>query len=513
MQTPRNNNSDNKPAFTPEQLQQLMSLQANTIKGGKPKDSFFSQKTLVKISNVIQKTMHHLDRFINFTTKPTDKDRNDVLQSARSPILFGLYVVVFFVFIGGLWTSFAPLDSAAVAIGTVVSNTSKKLIQHHEGGIISAIFVSQGDKVKEGDKLLELESVRIKSQYDSTLSQYRHDLAAESRLIAERDGLEEIVFPPFLTESQDSPEVQKIIHTQENLFKSKKESFKAEKNALHQRVEQLSKKLEGVKARKTAVIKNWEIAKDRLNSIKTLYAKGIVQRAGLLEIEGKEASARSEMAMADSDIAATMHAITESEITMINLQNKYSRDTLTELKQVQSEGANNKEKFNASSDSLKRVVIRSPVEGVVNAINYHTIGGYIPPGQTIVEISPANDVLIIEAKISPKDIDAIHEGLVAKIRFSAFKSRTTPLFTGKVINLSPDLVIDREANPGSPDRSNYIARIEIDMEEFNKLAKEKKLQLHPGMQAEVQIVRGTRTLLRYLLDPLVDTMFKAFKEK
>jgi len=513
MQIPRNNNSDNKPVFTPEQLKQLMSLQNNAMAEKKTKGNFFSQKTLMKISNVIQKTMYHLDRFVNFTTKPTDQDRNDVLQSARSPILFGLYVIIFFVFLGGMWASFAPLDSAAVAIGTVVSNTSKKIIQHNEGGIISAIFVEQGDKVKEGDKLIELESVRIKSQYETSLNLYRHSLAAESRLIAERDELEHIEFPEFLTKSMDVPEVERIIHTQENLFRSKRDNYRAEKNALHQRVEQLNKKLEGLKAKKIATIKNWEVFRDRLKALKTLHEKGFIQKAALSEAEGREASAKSEMSMTDSDIAGTLHQITENEINKINLQNKYSKEILMELKQVQAETANHKEQFNAHSDSLKRVVIRSPVEGVVNTIHFHTIGGVISPGREILEISPVNDVLVIEAKISPKDIDAIREGLIAKIRFSAFKSRTTPLFTGKVIKLSPDLVQDREANPGQPERANYIARIEIDMEEFNKIAKEKKLELHPGMQAEVQIVRGTRTLLRYLLDPLIDTMFRAFKEK
>ncbi|MCC8398735.1 MAG: HlyD family type I secretion periplasmic adaptor subunit, partial [Rickettsia endosymbiont of Labidopullus appendiculatus] len=236
------------------------------------------------------------------------------------------------------------------------------------------------------------------------------------------------------------------------------------------------------------------------------------QKAALLELEAKESNFKSEIAMTETEIAGTKHAITESEISIINLQNKYTERTLTELKEAQVQVAQLKEQFNALKDSLSRTVIRSPVDGIINVLNYHTIGGVVSQANPILEISPTNDILVIEAKVPQKNIDSVHEGLVAKIRFSAFKSRTTPLFTGKVIGISPDTVQDRNQMQQSPE-TFYTARIEIDMDEFNKIAKARKLELHPGMQAEVQIVTGTRTLLRYLLDPITDTMFRAFKEK
>ena len=138
----------------------------------------------------------------------------------------------------------------------------------------------------------------------------------------------------------------------------------------------------------------------------------------------------------------------------------------------------------------------------------------IPPGQPIMDISPSGDHLIIEAKIEPKNIDSIRVGLKSKIRFSAFKSRTTPLFTGTVVSLSPDIVIDQRHQMDNRYAGGYyLARIEINMDEFNEVARTRKIELHPGMQAEVQIVTGTRTLLKYLLDPVIDAMFKGFKEK
>ncbi|WP_417904598.1 HlyD family type I secretion periplasmic adaptor subunit [Candidatus Tisiphia endosymbiont of Micropterix aruncella] len=501
---------NNKPAFTAEQLKQLLSLQNDLTHTKKTKGAIVSQKVIVKISNAIKNTLYYLDRFVNFVTKNNDVDRNDVVQIARSPILFGVYVIIFFVLVGGVWGSFAPLDSAATALGVVITSGNKKTINHQEGGIIANIFVKQGDQVKEGDKLIELEDTKIKSAYESNLSQYRHALATESRLIAERDNQAQIEFPELLTKD-NLPEIARIIHTQESLFQSKKEVYKSEKNALHQRIEQLNKKIEGTQAKKVANIKTLEVVKDRLKAMHTLHEKGFANKAALLEFEAKEAQYKSDIAMAEADIASIKHSITECEISIISLQNKYTEKTLTELKETQELVARFKEAFNAHQDSLNRVVIKSPVDGIINVLNYHTIGQVISPSYPILEISPTDDSLVIEAKVPSKNIDSVHEGLVAKIRFSAFKSRTTPLFTGKVVKISPDIVQDK--NPTQDPTTYYIARIEIDMDEFNKIAKAKKLELHPGMQAEVQIVTGTRTLLKYLLDPITDTMFRAFKEK
>lgn len=505
---------NNKPQITPEQLKQLLSLRENSLslKGQSSKRKALINSTLKKTSQVIEFLLLKLDRFVNFTTKKNDKDRNNVAQAARSPILFGIYVIIFLVLIGGVWMAVAPLDSGAVAVGILMPSTNKKTIQHNEGGIIKAIYVKQGDKVKADDKLIELEETRIKSDHESTLSQYRTALATENRLIAERDNLEQIEFSDFLMQDINLPEVAKIIHTQENLFRSRKEVFNSEKDALQQRISQLEKRVEGLEAKKVAATKTAEVYQERLKALRTLQNKGFVQKKDLLEQEARVASAKSDVATTDTEIAGTHHSITEAQISIITQQNKYTERTLNELREAQVQAASLREKYNALTDSLNRIVIKSPVDGIINNLKYHTIGGYIGTGQPIMEILPTNDPLIIEAKVSQKNIDSVHEGLVAKIRFSAFKSRTTPTFTGKVVSVSPDIVQDERQHPGQQD-NYYVARVEIDMDEFNRIAKIKNLELHPGMQAEVQIVTGTRTLLRYLLDPVIDTAFKAFREK
>ena len=506
-------NDPSKPKLTMQQMQQLMAMQQAMQQQKLSPGQLRAQKILSKIFQGMQKLQFWLDRFINFVTKPKDEDRNDVVQAARYPILFGVYIIIAFVGIGGIWSMVAPLNSAVIAIGSVVASSNKKIIQHLEGGTIKNIYVTAGDHVKEGDKLVELEDARIRAEYENTLSQYRVSLASESRLIAERDNLDVIEFPEFLMQSSNVPEVEKAIHTQENLFRYRKEIHRAEKDSLKQKILQTHKEIEGLEARKIATDKNLEIISDRLKGLKVLMSKGYASKAMMLDTEAKEASLKSEVANTETAIARAQQELTRVEIENINIENKNIDKILSELKEVQVHTAVLKEKYIALTDSLHRIVIQSPVDGVVNAVNFHTIGGVVRSGEPIMEISPSNDNLVIEAKVPHKNIDSVHVGLTAKIRFSAFKSRTTPLFTGKVVSVSPDTVQDRNQMQQDPSGPYYTARIEIDMEEFNRIAGAKNLALHPGMQTEVQIVTGTRTLFRYLLDPVTDTMFRAFREK
>ena len=289
---------------------------------------------------------------------------------------------------------------------------------------------------------------------------------------------------------------------------------RAEQDSLKQKTMQLKKQIEGYEAKKISLIKTLEVLKDRVDATKKLNIKGFAQKAALLELEAKEASAQSDIAMNDTEIAKSEQEITRTEIELLNLESNFVSKTLTELKETQIQLSERREKYNHYSDSLDRIILRSPVDGVVNNINYHTVGSVIPAGQAIMDISPTDDHLIIEAKAEPKNIDSIRVGLESKIRFSVFKSRTTPLFTGTVVSLSPDIVFDqRQQMDNRYAGGYYLARIELNMSEFNEVASTRKIELHPGMQAEVQIVTGTRTLLKYLLDPVIDAMFKGFKEK
>lgn len=524
--------SDNNKKLTPEEFEQLKQLQQLIMQkqqgaaggqqapkgmiGGLPHaaNKWSFKHIFARILQSMQGGVKFIDQFIDLVVKKDGGKADDVVKAARSPILFGVFVVVFFVVFGSIWAMTAPLDSAAVAIGTVVSSSQKKAINHQEGGIIKAIYVKIGDHVKQGDKLIELDETATKSKYENVLHQYRSLLASETRLLAEINNEEKLNWPSFLLEDRAEKDVAKIIETQTNLFNSKTSLEAAERDSLRQRIKQYNKQIEGLNAKKVALQKTLEVIRDRLDATKKLNIKGFAQKSALLEFETKEASTQSEIAIADTEIAKSEQEITKTEIDLLNLDSKFSTQALQELKETQANLAANRENFFYLKEALGRIIVRSPVDGVVNQLNFHTIGSSIPQGQTIVEISPDADLLVIDAKVDPKNIDSIRVGLQCKIRFSAFKSRTTPLFIGKVVSLSPDLIIDHQrAQMDQLSNGYYLARVEIDMKNFEEIAKTRKLKLQPGMQAEVQIVTGTRTLMKYLLDPVYDAMFKGFKEK
>lgn len=523
--------SDNDKKLTPEQmkqmqqLQQMMMQQLAAKQGGvkaqdKPKLTLKQRLEPKRMLNntfvAMQNSVKFVDQFTNFVVGRGDEGGNDVVKSARAPVMFGAFVIIFFVIFGLLWAGTAPLDSAAHAIGKVITDTKKKSINHQYGGVVKKVFVNVGDYVKEGDKLIELDESTTRAEYDGALNQYRSLLGSEARLIAEINEQDQINFPEFLLKDQDLPEVQKVFKTQRHLFESKKLLLQAERDGLTNKVHQIEKQIEGYNAKKISLEKSLEVLKERVISKRQLNKQGHAPKEMLLEAEAREADAKSQLAINDTEIANRREELAKTEIELINLESKFSTQNLTELKDVQTQLAAQREKYHQLRDMLNKIIIKAPVSGVVNWISDNVTVGYtIQSFHPIIEIFPEEEALIVEAKISPQNIDSVRVGLIAKMRFAAFKSRTTPLIVGHVTSLSPDIVIDQYARDPRTGMAQeyYLARIEIDMEHFNSIAKDRGLVMQPGMQADVTIVTGTRTLLRYILDPLFDAMFKGFKER
>jgi HlyD family type I secretion membrane fusion protein len=502
----------------PEELQKLLMAQLQN-RGAKGAANMKQMPVHMRFLNWVafkcQTIITFLDRLINFLTKASDKDRNEVMQWSRAPIVFGTWVIIIVVGFGGLWSAFAPLDKAAVAIGTVISSTKKKVVQSSEQGIIKKILVRQGDEVREGQVLVELDDTRAKANFEQSLEEYRTHLANVNRLVAERDNALEVKYDDFLLQDLHSPRVTKIIEAQNRLFTSRRDAINGKLESLGKQINELRLHIQGLEAKKISVKKQMDVAHDRLAAAQKLFAQGVMNKLELQEQESKKAHFDSELANVNVEISTQVEMISRIEVEKINTSNNYLSDLIRELKDTQFQATNAFEKYINAKETLSHVTVRSPVDGIVNNVLVSTIGGVIHPKDELVEVTPKDDDLVIEAKISPKNIDSVHAGLNAKIRFSAFKSRTTPVFVGKVIYVSPDVVRDDSAyaRMGQSEPYSYVARIELDAEEFSEYAAEHGLVLHPGMTAEVYIVTGTRTLLRYLLDPLIDQMFESFVEK
>jgi HlyD family secretion protein len=479
-----------------------------------------------KAVGLLQKSVFFVDRFINFIIRAEDSNRNDIIQYSRAPILFGTYLILVFVVGGGFWACFAPLDSAAVASGIVMPAMNKQIVQSStKSGLstIKEILVKQGDRVDAGQPLIIFDDTKEKMDYEINLNEYRSLIATESRLMAERDFSETIDFPEFLTSSSSDPRVEKLIKSQENLFKSRKDQYSATIEMLSKRKEQFKKTIENYKQKieTSKIILQEHFEKNK--AIQKLSDQGYAEKSKAMSARSDKARIESDISTFELDILKTNESISENEAAVIEQKNKYMSDVLEKLRDTQVTLSKIRESYYNAKDALDKTVVRSPIKGIINDLNVYTIGAVVQSGGAVAEVTPENESLIVEARIDPKEIASITTGLKAKIKFSAFKSRTSPSFSGTVVFLSPDTV-DKGAGGGQMRGGKqggmmggggpvYIAKIELDMKEFEYYAKKYDLKLIPGMQAEVQIIRGTRTLLRYLLDPIIDQMFRSFTEK
>jgi len=521
--------SDNKQQINFAELQKVLAAMQQKKQGQenpeepKPKRSFIDWiKLIIQYSIDFAKFMiHFVDRFINYISRSEDPERSDIMQYTRSPILFGGIVVFIFVFLGGIWATNAPLDSAAHATGTLISVSNKQIVQFsgRDRGIVKNILVKQGDKVKANDILIEFDETHAKQQYDIILNRYLHSLALESRLVAERDKQQKISFDPLMFQLQ-SPEVVKMMEVQTNTFNSRKENNDKIYTSVQKEIQKLNQKIIALEENKKSTTKQQELLASRVKSFQNLVAKGYASQNQLDEFEIKASAAKSDIARLDSEIASAEQDIAKLEISISRQADEFMTSVLQELKETQTKVNELKEHFAGTKDELERCKIRSPIDGKVNEINVHTIGAVVNPSQPLAEITPTKDKLIIDARIPPNHIGSIAVGQKAKLKFLAYKSRTSPTFIGIVTSISPDTVIDQQtahnqyrATGRMTGDRYYAATIELDMENFEKLAKPMKLKLVPGMMADVNIVTGTRTLFRYLIDPIADQAFKSLNEK
>lgn len=517
---------DEKQKIMLDQLKKMLSgsaqasPQAAPALNNKAKAQAYIMSVFNKFVAFLQSFTKHVDNLISFITNTKSKENNkdEVLNVTRGPILFGGIVFIFFIIIGGLWAVTAPLDSAAQAMGVLVASSKKKDIKHQEGGIVDKIFIKQGDSVKENDPLISLNDTRARAMYDNSRNSYKTYLASEDRLIAERDNLSEPDFSNVLSQDinneSEKQEAEKIIANQNSLFLSRKENLNSTLNSLQNSIEQFEKKIAATISQKVATETKYKAMKERLSASNSLLKQGYASKSSMQELESQVAELESRIATLDVDIANTKQDIIKANLQIITTKSDDTNKLLEYLKEAQSRKFEAYNNYLAAKEALDRTIIRSPVEGIVNDLKVNYVNAIIGPQQEIAEITPTQDALIIEAKIPSKNIANVTVGLKAKIRFSAFKSRTTPVFDGIVTSVSSDAMREAPQNMmQGQDPNYYLAKIEINMKEFDKIAKKLKLELLPGMTAEVQIVTGERTLFRYLMEPITDNMFRAMVEK
>jgi HlyD family secretion protein len=332
-----------------------------------------------------------------------------------------------------------------------------------------------------------------------------NELAARlARLEAERDDLGEIAFPDWLLADGKDPEVAAAIHSETRLFKSRRDAREGQKAQLNQRIAQFEHEIAGLKAQEAAYGEGIEVLSTEISALNRLREQGIVSDQRLNGLKTQAATFGGERGEKIAFQAQSAGRITETRLQILQIDQDLRTEVGRELREIQGQIGEYVERKVAAEDDLKRIDIVAPQSGIVHQLAVHTVGGVISAADPIMLIVPEGDALALEVQIAPKDVDQIQIGHAALLRMTAFNLRTTPELDGVVSRIAADLTTDERSG-----QSYYLVRIAIPQAEKEKL---KSLTLVPGMPAEVMIKTGDRTALSYLVKPLSDQIFRAFRE-
>ena len=313
-----------------------------------------------------------------------------------------------------------------------------------------------------------------------------------------------IVFPATLTSRRDDPQVAEFLEAEETIFEAGRQGLEGKREIYGLQILQLEEEIASLRAQLTAREKQRELNFQQKARIERLIEEGIMEDTRLLPVHSRIAELEGEIGEDRALIARAQQGIGETKLLILDLENTFRSSVASQIKEVHGQLADIEDRIAAAEDRMVRTEIRAPQAGRVVDLQLHTTGGVITPGQRIMDIVPADDLLVIEAMIKPTDIDVVHEGLPAQVKLTAYKQRSSPLLDGRVTRVSADAFT--EPRTGAP---YYKAQIEIDASQKEKLD---NARLHPGMQADVMILTGEQSTFSYIISPLRDSFGKAFRE-
>ena len=405
-----------------------------------------------------------------------------------------------------LWAAFAPLGEGVPSYGMVTIDTKSKPVQHLTGGIVKQVLVREGDVVKEGQTLIELDAAVARANYESVRQRYLGFRAMQGRLIAEQTGASKVDFHPDLKAAASDPLIRSQMLTQEQLFQSRRSALRADLQGIEEGVQgqqALLQAYEGMSANRRSQL---ALLQDELKHTRELVKEGYTPRNRQLELERAQAENQTSIAETQGNIMRARHSISEFRQRAISRQQEYRKEVETQLADVAREVQSDAEKLVAVTADLERTEIKSPASGQVVALAVQAPGSVVQAGQKLMDIVPQGEALILETRIEPHLIDKVHAGLLTDVRFTAFSHSPQLVVQGKLISISGDLIRDPQPNGAS----YYLARVAVTPEGMKVLGKRR---MQPGMPAEVIINTGERSLLTYLLNPLTKRLAASMKEE
>ena len=469
------------------------------------------KNSLKNIKSLLIKIISFLSGLKNFNKNNYRNLLKDENKIADKSIKYGLLSLFVFFIIFMFWAFFLPIKSAVIAEGIVVLDFNRKIIQHLEGGIVEKILVKEGDFVEQNQPLILLSDIKSKSDKKTLLTKYWSIKLQKLRLISEKNDENEINIKLFLKEigeidEENKNEVDEIILTQKQLFEVRENKSRGEIKLLQQKLIESQNQLISLNKQKKSVVRKKSLILQELKMIKNLVAENNLSLTHKIDLQKQLSDTETKGFELSLEIDKMVQLITQNELQILNYRNEDLSKILDEIKQTEVDISALENELKKTQDIFARSEIVASVAGRIMDIKYHTIGAVVQAGAPIMTIVPQNDKLIIEAKVRPQDIDSIHNEMQARIALTAYKDKKVPKLQGKVINISADILSDEKTK-----ESYFIARIAIDENEVAKL--KNKIEISPGMPAQVFIITGSRTLVDYLISPIQDSAYKAFREE
>lgn len=399
-----------------------------------------------------------------------------------------------------VWASNAELDIVSVATGEVAPSTNVQSVDHLEGGIVRKVLVKEGDRVEAGQPLIELEQTQSGADVQELKIRLRSLLADISRLRAEIAGKDSVEFPPALANAEPN-----LVKQAKNMFETRKSRKNGQIRAQADAIRQRELEIKEVQARRESARKSLKLITEQIEISEKLLAKELTNRMLHLNLLKEAADLRGRIDEAEAALPRLRAALGEARANMETIRASFREEAQTELDKATREMDELSQRVRKSEDSLNRTTLRAPVDGIVKTLHVFSVGGVVRAGSTVVDIVPADDRLIIEAQLPPQDIGYVRAGQAAKVTLASGDAAKFGDLKGTVDRVSPDTLVTEDGRP------YYKVRISTTKSFFEdgKL----RYDLFPGMQVVASIQTGSRTIMEYILDPLVGRMHDALRER
>ncbi|MFH5926245.1 HlyD family type I secretion periplasmic adaptor subunit [Roseomonas xinghualingensis] len=420
------------------------------------------------------------------------------------PVALGLAVLLAFGGGLGAFSVLVPLSEAAIAPGVIKAEGSRRTVAHLEGGIVREILVRDGNAVRAGQLLMRLEDVQAASNQDALQAQRWALLAQDSRIAAEIAGAAEIAFAPALVQANEARATE-AMNGQRVLFASRQASLRSQLQVLESRILQHQAVGTSAEAQLQSQRRQLELLQREEADVRGLVRQGLERMPRLLALQRQLASTEGTIADLVSQIERARAMVAEAQAQIRQVMDQRLQEVTTEGREVRIKLADVEEKLRAAADVSARHEILAPEDGTVLNIRFFNPGAVVRPGEPVMELVPARDKLIAEVQVAPHDIDVVHAGLQAEVRLPAFKQRLVPFLNGEVTVVAGDVTSEERTM-----REYYRVRIAIDEEQLARL---ENVELRAGMPVEAQIQIGERSFLRYMIQPILDSFHRAFREQ